>query len=89
MRVLFPHEGGRHLLVFRYANGGLSDRALQLSVNGDVLYSLSFAPTGSWSTWREVSLEWNLLDVGNEVKLTTVGNNGPNVDVLTVRPLRD
>jgi hypothetical protein len=84
-----PHEAGRYEVVFRYANGAASDRPLQLSLNGDVIIGrLSFAPTGSWSTWREVSLEVNLADAGNRLRLATVGNNGPNIDVLTVRPLR-
>jgi hypothetical protein len=83
-----PHEGGRHEIVFRYANGAASDRPLQLSLNGDVITGrLSFAPTGSWSTWREISMEVNLADAGNRLRLATVGNNGPNIDVLTVRPL--
>ena len=83
------HEAGRYELAFRYANGALSDRPLQLSLNGDVLNGrLPFASTGSWSTWREVSMEVNLGNTGNRLRLATVGNNGPNIDVLTVRPMR-
>jgi hypothetical protein len=86
---VWPHEAGRYEVSFRYANGALSDRPLQLSLGGDVLNGrLSLAPTGSWSTWREVSMEVNLPDAGNRLRLETVGNNGPNIDVLTVRPVR-
>jgi hypothetical protein len=86
---VWPHEAGRYEVSFRYANGALSDRPLQLSLGGDVLNGrLSFAPTGSWSTWREVTMEVNLADTGNRLRLATVGNNGPNIDVLIVRPLR-
>ena len=78
-------EAGRRKLTFRYANGSSSNRALQLSVNGDVITnSLPFAPTGSWSAWREVSVEVNFEDVENLVRLATIGNNGPNIDVLRI-----
>ena len=78
-------ESGRRRLTFRYANGSSSNRAVQLSVNGNVITgSLPFVPTGSWSTWREVSVEVNFADSDNLVRLATVGNNGPNVDVLKI-----
>jgi hypothetical protein len=83
----FDHTGGAgRTLTFRYANGSLSDRPLELRVNGQVASPrLSFAPTGSWTTWREVSVTVDLAAGTNRVRLTSVGNSGPNVDVLTVR----
>ena len=83
-------QSGRRRLTFRYANGSASNRALQLSVNGDVVTnSLAFTPTGSWSTWREVSVEVNFEDSDNLVRLATVGNNGPNIDVLKIETISE
>ena len=43
---------GSFSLQFRYANGGTTNRPLQLKVNGTtVAASLAFAPTGSFGTW--------------------------------------
>jgi hypothetical protein len=80
----FTSIAGAHSLVFRYANGS-SDRPLELSVNGRVINPrLSFAPTGSWSVWREVSVAADLNGGVNHVRLKTVGSNGANIDVLKV-----
>lgn len=83
----FDHAtAGQRTVTFRYANGSLTDRALQLSVNDAVVNGrLSFAPTGSWSTWREVTVQLELAAGANRVRLETIGNNGPNVDVLILQ----
>src|SRR5205085_1888841 len=41
---------GNATLAFRYANGGATNRPIRVSVNGVVVGSLNFGPTGSWST---------------------------------------
>lgn len=72
-------------LTFRYANGGSSDRPLELRVNGVVVRSrLSFAATGSWSTWRTVSLTVSLVAGSNNIQLTAIGASGANIDWLSV-----
>ena len=81
----FDHAGGSRTVTFRYANGAASDRPLELRVNGAVINPrLSFAPTGSWSNWREVSVTVQLASGQNKVKLTSIGNNGPNVDLMRI-----
>jgi hypothetical protein len=81
----FQHAGGRRTLTFRYANGSSSDRPLELRVNGQVIQPrMSFAPTGVWHNWSEVSVTVDLAAGANRVKLTSVGNNGANIDVLKV-----
>ena len=76
---------GAHTLTFRYANGGTTDRPLSLSINGTVVQpKLSFGPTGSWATWKTVSIAVNLNDGLNTVRLTAIGFSGGNVDSLTV-----
>ena len=76
---------GAHTLKFRYANGGSAARATALSVNGTARPSgVRFAPTGSWSTWREASVVVQLTQGTNRIRLTANGESGPNLDSLTV-----
>jgi hypothetical protein len=78
---------GTYALGFRYANGGTSDRPLELKVDGQVLTGrLSFAPTGSWRTWKDVTRTAVLAAGRHLVRLTTAGSNGPNLDALVVSP---
>jgi plastocyanin len=74
---------GSFSLKFRYANGGTTNRPLQLKVNGTIIVaSLAFNPTGSWATWSVSSATANLIAGANKIRLTTIGSNGPNVDNL-------
>jgi uncharacterized protein YegP (UPF0339 family) len=76
---------GEHRLDFRYANGSSSARAMAVSIDGVVVRpSLSFAPTGSWSTWKDASILTTLQAGTHRVRLTATGQSGPNVDSLTV-----
>ncbi len=47
--------------------------------------AFSFAPTGSWTTWRTASIDVTLAAGANKIRLTTTGTNGPNLDSLIVR----
>ncbi|MEP7339866.1 MAG: DUF4394 domain-containing protein [Acidobacteriota bacterium] len=81
-------QTGNRTLVFRYANGSAVNRTCSIAVNGMVVGTLSFPPTGSWETWKTVSLNVNLgAASGNKavrVTATTV-KGGPNLDKLTVQ----
>jgi hypothetical protein len=75
---------GSFALQFRYANGGSTNRPLQLRVNETVVTAgLAFAPTGGWATWSVSSAMVDLVTGPNKVRLTTIGANGPNIDHLT------
>lgn len=77
---------GSFLFQFRYANGGTTNRPLQLKVNGTtVAASLNFPPTGGWATWSLSSSAATLIAGANKIRLTTIGSNGPNVDNLSIR----
>jgi hypothetical protein len=79
--------GGQYALDFRYANGGASDRPLELRIDGQVaLGNLSFAATGSWRNWATATRSILLTAGRHMVRLTAVGKSGPNLDALTVRP---
>jgi uncharacterized delta-60 repeat protein len=77
-------SAGSATLTFRYANGSTANRPLSVSVNGTVVGSVSFAPTGSWTTWKTVTLVVNLLGGNNTIKLVVTGTNGPNLDWMSV-----
>ncbi len=76
---------GNVTLDFRYANGAGTDIPLELSVNGTVANpSLSFVPTTDWTTWSTVSTNASLNAGSNTIRLTSIVNDGSNVDNLTV-----
>ncbi len=78
---------GAYALSFRYANGGTSDRPLQLSNNGSVVTaSLSFPTTGSWNTWKNVAQNVILHAGVNTIRLTAIGSSGANFDLMEVAP---
>ncbi|WP_084557447.1 glycoside hydrolase family 88 protein [Hamadaea tsunoensis] len=72
-------------LSFRYANGATTGRPASLEVNGAVVATLPFAPTGSWSTWQSATFSAPLTAGTNAVRLLATTAGGlPNVDSLTV-----
>ncbi|MDB5326746.1 MAG: Carbohydrate binding family 6 [Phycisphaerales bacterium] len=76
---------GQVSIDFRYANGGTTDRPLILSVNGTVISTLAFAPTGSWTTWKSTSVTAALVAGTNTIKLvSSAAVGGGNVDSLTI-----
>jgi hypothetical protein len=82
--------GGAAALDFRYANGSSTDRPLELRVDGRVVARrFSFAPTGGWRTWQTASQPVTLAAGRHTVRLTALGQSGPNLDALTVRPPPD
>ncbi|MDR3459761.1 MAG: glycoside hydrolase family 98 domain-containing protein [Verrucomicrobiae bacterium] len=85
--VLVANSTGTYPIAFRYANGGSTDRPLQLSINGIVVVSnLSFPSTSSsWTTWGFTATNNVTLNAGgNKVRITSIGSNGANVDYLLV-----
>jgi hypothetical protein len=72
-------------LTFRYANGGTTNRALALRINGTIINSsLAFNSTDSWTTWKTVTVTVQLTAGMNSIELATTGSNGANFDSLTV-----
>lgn len=67
-------------LVFRYANGSGAARTVNLTVNGTT-QTVNFGTTANFSTWANSSAITKAFVAGNNtVKLTTTGQDGPNVD---------
>ena len=71
-------------LTFRYANGGASNRPLNLVVDGGAPETLPFAPTTAWSVWSLQSAASRTLAAGpHTVELVCdAGSSGPNLDSL-------
>jgi len=74
-------------LTFRYANGSATNRECQLRVNGILIGTVTFAPTGSWTTWATVSVSSVAMVEGyNIVNLrVSTANGGPNLDKMEVQ----
>ncbi|MEU4446991.1 GDSL-type esterase/lipase family protein [Actinosynnema sp. NPDC050801] len=76
-------SAGTATLNVRFANGGTVARPVDVVVNGATAQSVSFEPTGTWSTWSTRSLPVQLSSGGNTVRLSPTGASGlPNVDYV-------
>ena len=77
-----------YALLARYANGSLATRQLELSVDGVVVSTEDFRSTFGWFSWASRTLLNSiLLEAGiHTVRLTAIGNSGPNVDYLQLTP---
>jgi uncharacterized delta-60 repeat protein len=79
---------GTRRVEFRYANGSRSPRILQLTVNGrTVKGQFDFAPTGSWTTWKTVSVDVPVVAGANRLRVASNRFEGPNIDFLADRGL--
>ena len=79
---------GNRTIDLRYANGSTVNRTCIVSLNGVAVGTLAFPPTGSWTTWKKVSLTVNFgTATGNKALRITASTNkgGPNLDKLEIR----
>ena len=76
--------GGEAQFAFRYALGAKAARTAKLYVNG-VAQSMTFEPTGSWSTWSILRLRARLTPgPTNIVSIESQGEDAGNIDQLFV-----
>lgn len=76
-------SGGHATLAIRYALVSGS-RSGALIVNGQS-QTITFASTGSWSTWRELTVTVSLVrGTSNTIRLASTGQDFPNVDEISV-----
>src|SRR5204862_3368586 len=72
-------------LLFRYANGGNSERPMVLRLDdSDVIYGVSFQPTGSWTRWETLGIDVSVNPGHHAARLTAVGSSGPNLDAMSL-----
>jgi hypothetical protein len=82
-----PAADGTYSVDFRYANGSKNTRTLGVSrSSGGSQVLVDFPPTGSWTTWRTVSIQLQMDTNNDSFGLVTTGSNGPNLDAVTIRP---
>ncbi|HCT80923.1 MAG TPA: carbohydrate-binding protein [Micromonosporaceae bacterium] len=76
---------GPVLLKFGYANGATVDKPMTVTVNGAIVGTVAFAPTGAWTTWVTAPANTSFNAGSNVVRLTaTTAAGGPNVDYVDV-----
>ncbi|MEU3458839.1 carbohydrate-binding protein [Streptomyces sp. NPDC006733] len=81
---------GPATLVFRYANGTIANRPLDIAVNGSTAaQAKAFPSTGSWNNWQTVAVSVQLQAGTNTVRATSAAaSGGPNLDRLAVQTSR-
>jgi pectin methylesterase-like acyl-CoA thioesterase len=69
-----------------YANGGTTDRAAKVLINGQqVLASFSMLPTGAWATFSAAGTNLPLVAGLNKVELISTTSDGlPNLDFFEI-----
>ncbi|MEU6147501.1 ricin-type beta-trefoil lectin domain protein [Streptomyces sp. NPDC047081] len=79
---------GTKVVDIAYTNGGTAARTARLQVNGQQATTVSFPPTGSWTTPGTVSVEVSLAK-GSTNALTFSNSSAwaPDFDAIQVRPL--
>jgi len=69
------------VLNIRYANGGGSERSMELFVNGKTMGIVTFPATADWKTYDSISVQVNFAKDTNVLRLKSLSENGgPNVD---------
>ncbi|WP_207211786.1 family 43 glycosylhydrolase [Promicromonospora panici] len=82
-----PEAAGTATLGVRFANGATSARSANVVVNGTTVGTVSFEPTGAWSTWSTKSLNVPLNAGSNTIRLDPTTTAGlANIDYLDVGP---
>ncbi len=76
-------EGSRTLKV-RYANGGTTNRPMNLVINGVPITSNQMASTGSWTTWNELTFTVDFAAGVNTIELISATASGANIDSITI-----
>ncbi|MFI6481698.1 discoidin domain-containing protein [Nonomuraea sp. NPDC050663] len=79
---------GPHRLDFRYANNSTTgNRPVAVTVNGANAASVTFPPTGAWTTWTTQAATVTLNAGANTIRATATSNDGgPNIDRLDITP---
>jgi hypothetical protein len=78
-----PTTAGTATVGVRFANGATSARSANVVVNGTTVGTVSFEPTGAWSTWSTKTLTVSLNAGSNTVRLDPTTAAGlTNIDYL-------
>lgn len=80
---------GTYTVTLRFALGGSSEsRTLTVSSDKTAPKELTFANTGDWNEWKEVETTMDLPAGKSNIVIATIqGNDGPNLDQITIKAL--
>jgi pectate lyase len=79
-------NSGIDTLTFTYANGGTTNRNMELMINDSTNISqVDFNITGAWTNWNESTIISNFSEGNNLIRLTSlISEGGPNLDRLDI-----
>ncbi|WP_020525365.1 discoidin domain-containing protein [Catelliglobosispora koreensis] len=78
-------SAGTYSLTFGFANGTTTDRTSTVAVNGTVVATPAFAPTGAWTTWTTTTVTTSLSAGVNTIRVAgTTAGGAANLDYVTV-----
>lgn len=76
---------GTYNLGFKYTNGTVADRPVEITNNGTSVETIAFSSTTSWSWWAYNSETSVFLTAGiHKIRATATGLSGPNIDELSL-----
>ncbi len=76
---------GTVAVTVRYANGGTTNRPIRVHLGGQTGVQIAGAPTGSWSTWVNATVNIAFAAGNNDFYLSSVSNDGmPNIDQFSL-----
>ncbi|MBR0485369.1 MAG: RICIN domain-containing protein [Oscillospiraceae bacterium] len=80
-------SAGVYALTVRYANGGTSDRTVQVTLNNQIVYwTLEGKTTGAWTTWEEETIYIPLSAGVNALTFTSLTADGAaNIDYVSLK----
>jgi chitodextrinase len=77
---------GSATLTIRYASNDTNNRQCAIEVNGVSEGNISFAPTGSWTTWTTETIVVPLNAGNNTIRITAnTSEGGPNIDYIDIQ----
>jgi Domain of unknown function (DUF4394) len=77
------NQSGPQTLIFRYANGSAVNRPCNITINGTLVGTVAFAPTGAFTTYRTatLSVSFPVSSAFKALRVTsTTAAGGPNLD---------
>lgn len=79
-----PNGGGAKAMTIRYALGATAARTGSLVVNGNTT-SITFPPTGAWTTWQIMTVNITLSSTGtNTIRLASTGADLASIDEISI-----
>jgi glucose/arabinose dehydrogenase len=77
--VTIPDDEPRDFAI-RFANGGSTNRPVEVLVDGFVVTTFDMPPTGGWTRWSKAWMTLPLPAGDHTIRIRTTINNGPNID---------